>query len=96
MWYVYMIRCKDGRLYTGMTKDLKRRLEQHRRGKGAQFTRSFGVDEMIYHEKAGTRRTAMRREIAIKSWPRKKKLALVKKKRRKTARARYGDRRTSV
>lgn len=96
MWHVYIIRCKDGRLYTGMTNDLERRLKQHRQGRGAQFTRSFGVDRLLYHETLRTRRAAMRRELLIKSWPRTKKLALVRNGGGKTAPARRGGRRPVV
>jgi putative endonuclease len=81
-WSVYILECGGGRLYTGMTNDIERRLRAHRTGKGARFTRSFGVRKLLYTEKAGGRADALRREALIKSWTRKKKLALIKGKRK--------------
>ncbi|MDD5067555.1 MAG: GIY-YIG nuclease family protein [bacterium] len=78
MWFIYIIKCRDGRLYTGMTSDLKRRFEQHKRGKGARFTRSFGAEKLVYSEGVRTRKKAMKREAEIKRWPRPRKLALIR------------------
>ena len=77
MWYVYILKCNDGRLYTGMTSDLKRRLQEHKRGRGGRFTRSFGVHKLMYQERQPTRRQALKREAQIKSWPKQKKVTLI-------------------
>jgi len=76
-WYVYIIKCKGALLYTGITKDLKRRVKQHNCGKGSRFTRSRIPVELVYNEKAKTRSSALKKEAAIKSLPRKNKLELI-------------------
>lgn len=77
-YFVYILQSHDGRYYTGYTTDLERRMEQHRFGKGAKFTRSFGFKKLLYHEKHRTRSKAMKREAEIKSWSRDEKEALSK------------------
>ena len=77
MWYVYIIRCKDKRFYTGITSNLERRLKEHKSGQGARFTKSFGFQKLVYQEGCVTRREALQREAQIKGWPRQKKLALI-------------------
>ncbi len=77
-WYVYILKCSDGRLYTGMTNDVERRLREHKSGKGARFTRSFGVSKLVYKEEHPTRGKALKREARIKRWTRKEKLTLIK------------------
>ena len=79
-WWVYILRCGDGTLYTGMTDDPERRLAAHRSGHGAKYTRGRGPLELVYSEACGTRGDALRREAAIKRLPRAKKLRLVEKK----------------
>ncbi len=76
-WTVYMLRCGDGTLYTGATCDLPRRLEAHRSGKGAKYTRSRPPVELVYREEAPDKSAALRREAAIKRLDRRKKLALI-------------------
>ncbi len=76
-WFVYILRCDDGRLYTGMTGDIERRLREHKGGKGARFTRSFGVKELLFSEGHASRGDAMRREAEIKRWTKEKKFALI-------------------
>lgn len=76
-WYVYMLRCGDGSLYTGCTDNVKRRLAAHRSGKGAKYTRSRLPLELVYQESVEDRSAALRREAAIKALPRAKKLALL-------------------
>ena len=76
-WYVYILRCSDGSLYTGVTTDISRRVKQHKDGQGADFTRSFGVDELCYSEEFLSKGEAFTREAQIKKWTRKKKLALI-------------------
>ena len=75
-WLVYILRCGDGTLYTGMTDDLSRRLEQHRTGKGAKYTRGRPPLTLVYSETCINRSHALRREAAIKRLPRKQKLQL--------------------
>lgn len=76
-WLVYILRCGDDSLYTGMTDDLPRRLEAHRAGRGAKYTRGRGPLELVYQESCADRSAALRREWAIKQLPRQEKLALV-------------------
>ena len=76
-WYVYMLRCGDGSLYTGCTDNVERRLAAHRSGKGAKYTRSRLPLELVYQEAVEDRSAALRREAAIKALPRIKKLALL-------------------
>ena len=80
-WWVYILRCGDGTLYTGMTDDPERRLAAHRSGHGAKYTRGRGPLELVYSEACGTRGDALRREAAIKHLPRAKKLRLGGKER---------------
>lgn len=77
MYYVYLLRCGDGSLYTGYTDDVERRLAAHRSGKGAKYTRSRLPVELVYSEELPDKSAALRREAAIKRLPRAKKLALI-------------------
>lgn len=78
-WKLYMLRCGDGSLYTGITTDIDRRLEEHRAGKGAKYTRGRGPLELVYSEDCGDKSTALRRELEIKALPREEKLKLTEK-----------------
>lgn len=75
--YVYMIRCNDSSLYTGWTTDLQRRVHEHSTGRGSRYTRSRRPIQLVFSEKHPSPLDAMRREAAIKSLPRIKKLALI-------------------
>lgn len=77
MYFVYVLECADGTLYTGITTDLKRRFEEHKKGKGANYTRSRGVTKILRSEKVQSRGEALKREAEIKSWTRQKKLRLI-------------------
>jgi len=67
-WYVYILRCADDTLYTGITTDLERRVEEHNSGKaGAKYTRSRRPVEIVYHEIVNDRSEASKREYQIKS-----------------------------
>ena len=79
-WYLYILRCKDGSLYTGITVDVQARLEQHRSGKGAKYTRGRGPLELVYTEECGSHSDALKREIAIKRLTRAEKEELFAKK----------------
>jgi putative endonuclease len=76
-WIVYVLRCRDGSLYTGITTDLRRRLAAHRAGRGARYTRARLPVRLVYRETRATRSAALRREASIKRLPRAAKLALV-------------------
>lgn len=78
MWLVYILECKDGSLYTGVTNDLKKRFAAHKNGNGGSYTRSHPPKKIVYSEKAGTRGVALRREAAIKRFRRSKKLQLIR------------------
>lgn len=76
-WYLYILRCADGTLYTGITTDVEKRLEQHRCGKGAKYTRGRAPLELIYREECGSHSQALKRECAVKALKRQQKQALV-------------------
>lgn len=65
-WYLYMVRCRDGSTYTGITTNLKRRMREHRAGRGSKFIRGFGFSRLVYTERLHTKSQALRREAAIK------------------------------
>ncbi len=77
MWTVYIVCCRDGSLYTGITNDLWKRLAAHNGKKGGKYTRSHAPVRLVYSEKKRSRGTATRREMAIKALTRARKLALV-------------------
>jgi len=77
VWFVYMLRCSDGSLYTGYTDDVQRRLSVHNSGKGAKYTRSRLPVEVVYREEVPDKSAAMRREAAIKKLTRKQKMLLM-------------------
>lgn len=77
-WYVYILKCKNGDLYIGITDNLERRFEEHKSGKGGKFTHAFKVSKLLYSELSNSRNDALKREAQIKGWTRKKKLALIK------------------
>ncbi len=76
VWFVYLLRCGDGSLYCGMTDDVLRRLEAHRAGKGAKYTRGRGPLELVYTEECDSYSAALKREEAIKKLKRQEKLRL--------------------
>ena len=78
MWYLYILRCKDNTLYTGITTDVEKRLEAHRSGKGAKYTRGRGPLELVYREECGGHSAALRREAEIKGLTREEKLKMIK------------------
>jgi putative endonuclease len=77
MWYVYILKCADGLLYTGSTTDIERRLKEHNRGKGGGCTRGRLPVKLVHQELLPNRSQAQKRESQIKKWPRQKKLALI-------------------
>ena len=77
MWYVYIVRCADSSLYTGIAKNLQERLSLHNTGVGAKYTRSRLPVELVYSESVSDRSTALRRELAIKRLRRDGKQELI-------------------
>lgn len=75
-WSLYLLRCADGSLYTGITNDLERRFKMHQDGKAARYTRTRRPVTLLYQEKCGDRSRALIRECEVKGWPRAKKEAL--------------------
>jgi putative endonuclease len=78
MYFVYLIECKDGSLYTGITTDLERRLREHKSGVGGHYTKAKKAVQIVHNEKYPDRSSASKREAEIKSWRRERKLALFK------------------
>jgi len=77
-WYVYVIRCSDNSLYTGITTDINRRVNEHNTSnKGAKYTKTRRPVELKYYEEFTYRSTASKREYAIKKLTRKQKLNLI-------------------
>ncbi len=78
MYFLYIIKCADGSLYTGITTNVERRFSEHKSGKGGHYTRSRNVVRVVYTEQHSDRSSALKREIQIKSWRGKKKLDLIR------------------
>ena len=76
-FYVYLLRCADGTLYTGYTDDPVRRTKVHNAGKGAKYTRARLPVELVYQEELTDKSAALKREAAIKRLTRAQKLALI-------------------
>lgn len=76
-WSVYLVRCSDASLYTGIAKDVDERLAKHNSGKGAAYTRARRPVVLLYKEDGLTRSGALMREAQIKSWPKPRKEKLV-------------------
>ena len=79
MYFVYILKCADKSLYTGITTDLKRRFAEHKEGSGGHYTRSRQVIEIVHTEEYPNRSSAQKREAVIKGWKRQKKINLIKK-----------------
>ena len=77
-WFVYIHRCADGSLYTGITTDVKRRCRQHNQGTASRYTRSRRPTQLIWQEAQPSRSSALKREAAIKAMTRRDKLALIR------------------
>jgi putative endonuclease len=76
-WFVYVVRCRDGSLYTGIARDLDDRIAKHNQGRGARYTRGRGPVALVHVERKRSQGAALRREATIKALPRKAKLSLV-------------------
>ena len=78
MWFVYILKCEDGSLYTGMTNNLQRRFLEHKNHKGGHYTASHNVLKRVYSQSFKTKSEALKREYEIKSLRRADKFALIK------------------
>lgn len=76
-WFVYIVRCSDNSLYTGIAIDVEARVTQHNKGKGAKYTRSRSPVELVYTERLNQKGDALRREIVIKKLSSQQKRKLV-------------------
>ena len=74
--FCYIVQCSDGTLYTGWTVNVERRISQHNKGLGAKYTKTRRPVRLVYVEPQPDKKTALKRERAIKALPRKKKLEL--------------------
>ena len=79
-WHVYIIECKDGKLYTGITNNLERRIKAHNSGNGGKFTKYRAPVKLLYTENYPSRPHALRREAQIKRLERTEKYALIETK----------------
>ena len=78
-WFIYILRCADSSLYTGITNDVKRRCRQHNDGTASRYTRSRRPTKLVWQEKQPSRSSALKREAAIKAMTRRDKLALIRR-----------------
>lgn len=76
-WHTYIVRCRDGSLYVGITTDLAARVAKHNAGKGGAYTRSHRPVVLVWQERAGSESHARKREAEIKDWTKQKKETLV-------------------
>ena|SRR5581483_523305 len=83
-WTLYILECRDGTFYTGIAKDLGRRLLQHNEGRASRYTRSRRPVKILYQEPCADRSEASIREAAVKSLSRREKEKLIKRRARKT------------
>lgn len=79
-WHLYLVKCSDKSIYTGIAKNVHARIEKHNQGKGARYTSTRRPVKLIYSEQHDDRISAMKRELKIKRWPKEKKLALATNK----------------
>ena len=76
-WSVYIAKCRDSKLYTGISNDVDKRIAEHNKGKGCKFTKCRYPVELIYKEGCGTKSLARKRELEIQGFARSKKLELI-------------------
>jgi putative endonuclease len=79
-WFLYIIRCKNKSLYTGITTDVKRRFKEHQEGKGSKYLRGKSPLKLVFKKKIGAKGLALRIENAIKNLPKEKKEMILKRK----------------
>ena len=76
-WFVYILECNDGSLYTGVTNDLNRRIKQHNAGKGAKYTRMKRPVKLVYSKEIENKSEAFKMEYQIKQLSKKEKISLI-------------------
>ncbi len=76
-WYLYLVRCRDGSLYTGITTDVDRRFKAHQEKAGAKYLKGRGPLRLVFQERIGAKHLAFQVEHAVKRWPKSKKEQLV-------------------
>jgi len=76
-WYLYMVRCRDGKLYTGIAIDIERRIAEHQAGKGAKYLRGRAPLRLVFKRKIGSRSLALKVEQLIKKLPKREKEMIV-------------------
>ncbi len=79
-WFLYILKCSDGTLYTGITNDLARRIRQHNDGNASRYTRSRLPVKLVYHESCRGRSHALKKEFAVKTLSRREKEDYIKKR----------------
>lgn len=77
-WYIYIIECSDGKLYTGITNNLKRRIKEHNSANGCKFTKCRTPVKLCYNQLVKSRSEALKEEARIKDLPRLKKIEFIK------------------
>ena len=82
MYFVYILKCADSSLYTGITTDLVRRFKEHKNKIGSHYTTSKKAVKIVYSERKRNRSSASKREAEIKGWTRQEKLNLIKESRK--------------
>ena len=76
-WFLYLIRCKGGQLYTGIATHVERRFAEHQSGKGAKYLRGKAPLELVFQKKIGSRSEALKIEASIKKWPKADKEKMI-------------------
>jgi putative endonuclease len=76
-YYVYILTNRSRTLYTGVTNELERRVQEHKEGRGSAFTRKYKINRLVYYEAFPTALEAIAAEKRIKGWTRAKKIALI-------------------
>jgi UV DNA damage endonuclease len=77
-WFLYLLRCADGSLYTGISTNVSRRCQQHNAGTASRYTRSRLPVELVYQESQASRSVALKRELAVKAMSRQGKESLIR------------------
>lgn len=78
IWSLYIVRCQDNSLYTGISNNIDLRIAKHNSGKGSQYTKIKRPVRLVYHESCGIYADALKREAQIKRWRKEKKENLIK------------------
>ena len=76
-WFLYLIRCKSGQLYTGISTNVERRFAEHQSGRGAKYLRGKAPLELVFQQKIGSRSEALKTEASIKKWPKENKEKMI-------------------